>query len=165
MHQLMAGTLDTVIAEIRSIQHKARLQGVTERPVWPMIILRTPKGWTGPRVVDGKPVEDTWRAHQVPLAELAAKPEHLRLLEEWMKSYRAEELFDRGGKLIPSLAELAPKGEQQNGRESPRQRRPAAERPGDAGLSRVCRASRQAGNRECGSDQRTWKIPARRDAI
>jgi xylulose-5-phosphate/fructose-6-phosphate phosphoketolase len=115
MHQLMAGTLDTVIAQIRSIQHKARLQGVTERPVWPMIILRTPKGWTGPRVVDGKPVEGTWRAHQVPLAELATKPEHLRLLEEWMKSYRAEELFDRGGKLIPEVAELAPKGERRMG--------------------------------------------------
>ena len=115
MHQLMAGTLDTVIADIRSIQHKARLQGVRERPIWPMIILRTPKGWTGPRVVDGKPVEDTWRAHQVPLAELATKPEHLRLLEEWMKSYRAEELFDRRGKLIPELAELAPKGERRMG--------------------------------------------------
>jgi xylulose-5-phosphate/fructose-6-phosphate phosphoketolase len=115
MHQLMAGTLDTVIAEIRSIQHKARLQGVTERPLWPMIILRTPKGWTGPRVVDGKPVEDTWRAHQVPLAELATKPDHLRLLEEWMKTYRAEELFDRGGKLIPDLAELATKGERRMG--------------------------------------------------
>ncbi len=73
MHQLMAATLDTVIAEIRAIQHKARLQGVTERPHWPMIILRTPKGWTGPHVVDGKPVEDTWRAHQVPLAELATQ--------------------------------------------------------------------------------------------
>jgi xylulose-5-phosphate/fructose-6-phosphate phosphoketolase len=115
MHQLMAGTLDTVIAEIRSIQHKARLQGATERPTWPMIILRTPKGWTGPRVVDGKPVEDTWRAHQVPLAELATKPEHLRLLEEWMKSYRAEELFDHTGKLIPELAELAPKGKSRMG--------------------------------------------------
>jgi xylulose-5-phosphate/fructose-6-phosphate phosphoketolase len=115
MHQLMAGTLDTVIAEIRSIQHKARLQGATERPIWPMIILRTPKGWTGPKVVDGKPVEDTWRAHQVPLAELATKPEHLRLLEEWMKSYRAEELFDHGGKLIPELAELAPKGNRRMG--------------------------------------------------
>jgi xylulose-5-phosphate/fructose-6-phosphate phosphoketolase len=115
MHQLMAGTLDAVIAEIRTIQHKARLQGVTERPLWPMIILRTPKGWTGPRVVDGKPVEDTWRAHQVPLAELATKPDHLRLLEEWMKSYRAEELFDRGGKLIPDLAELAPKGQSRMG--------------------------------------------------
>jgi len=115
MHQLMAGTLDTVIAEIRSIQHKARLQGVTERPAWPMIILRTPKGWTGPRVVDGKPVEDTWRAHQVPLAELSTKPEHLRLLEEWMKSYRAEQLFDQNGKLIPELAELAPKGKSRMG--------------------------------------------------
>jgi len=115
MHQLMAGTLDTVIAQIRTIQHKARLQGVTERPVWPMIILRTPKGWTGPRVVDGKPVEGTWRAHQVPLAELATKPEHLRQLEEWMKSYRAEELFDHNGKLIPELAELAPKGERRMG--------------------------------------------------
>jgi xylulose-5-phosphate/fructose-6-phosphate phosphoketolase len=108
MHQLMAGTLDTVIAEIRSIQHQARLQGATERPTWPMIILRTPKGWTGPRIVDGKPVEDTWRSHQVPLAEVAAKPEHLRMLEEWMKSYRPEELFDRGGKLMPELAALAP---------------------------------------------------------
>jgi xylulose-5-phosphate/fructose-6-phosphate phosphoketolase len=115
MHQLMAGTLDTVIAEIRSIQHMARLQGVKDRPVWPMIILRTPKGWTGPRMVDGKPVEDTWRAHQVPLAELATKPEHLRQLEEWMKSYRAEELFDHDGKLIPELADLAPKGKSRMG--------------------------------------------------
>src|SRR5260221_5499545 len=111
----MAVTRDTVIPDIRSIQHKARLQGVTERPLWPMIILRTPKGWTGPRVVDGKPTEDTWRAHQVPLAELAAKPEHLRLLEEWMKSYRAEELFDHGGKLVSELAELAPKGDRRMG--------------------------------------------------
>ena len=165
MHQLMAGTLDTVIAEIRSIQHKARLQGVTERPVWPMIIMRTPKGWTGPKVVDGKPVEDTWRAHQVPLAELATKPEHLRQLEEWMKSYRPEELFDHNGKLIPELAELAPEGQAQNGRESPCQWRPAAERPGDAGFSRLRRASGQAGNIQCGSDARTREISARRDAI
>jgi xylulose-5-phosphate/fructose-6-phosphate phosphoketolase len=115
MHQLMAGTLDTVIAEIRSIQHKARLQGVKERPVWPMIIMRTPKGWTGPKVVDGKPVEDTWRAHQVPLAELASKPEHLRQLEEWMKSYRPEELFDHSGRLIPEIAGLAPAGDRRMG--------------------------------------------------
>ena len=115
MHQLMAETLDTVIAEIRAIQHRARLQGVMERPTWPMIILRTPKGWTGPRVVDGKPVEDTWRAHQVPLSELATRPEHLRMLEDWMKSYRPEELFDHGGKLIPELAELAPKGARKMG--------------------------------------------------
>jgi len=110
MHQLMAGTLDTVVAKIKSIQDKARNDGVTERPLWPMIILRTPKGWTGPRMVDGKQVEGTWRAHQVPLAELATKPDHLRALEEWMRSYLAEELFDHTGKLIPELADLAPKG-------------------------------------------------------
>ena len=84
-------------------------------PSWPMIILRTPKGWTGPKVVDGKPVEGTWRAHQVPLAEMARQPEHLRILEEWMKSYRPEELFDANGRLIPELAELAPKGDRRMG--------------------------------------------------
>jgi xylulose-5-phosphate/fructose-6-phosphate phosphoketolase len=115
MHQLMAGTLDTVVAEIRSIQEKARHEGVTERPLWPMIIMRTPKGWTGPRVVDEKPVEGTWRAHQVPLAELATKPDHLRALEDWMKSYRPEELFDHSGKLISELAELAPIGDRRMG--------------------------------------------------
>jgi xylulose-5-phosphate/fructose-6-phosphate phosphoketolase len=115
MHQLMAGTLDTVVAEIRSIQDRARREGVKERPLWPMIIMRTPKGWTGPRVVDGKPVEGTWRAHQVPLAELATKPEHLRALEEWMKSYRPEELFDEHGKFLSELAELAPIGNRRMG--------------------------------------------------
>ncbi|HWF13070.1 MAG TPA: phosphoketolase family protein [Candidatus Acidoferrales bacterium] len=115
MHQLMSGTLDTVVAEIRSIQGKARHEGVKDRPLWPMIIMRTPKGWTGPRVVDGKPVEGTWRAHQVPLAELATKPEHLRALEEWMRSYRPEELFDHDGNLIRELAELAPVGNRRMG--------------------------------------------------
>ena len=115
MHPLMAGTLDTIIAEIRSTQHKARLQGNEERPLWPMIVLRTPKGWTGPKFVDGKPVENTWRAHQVPLSELASNPEHVRQLEEWMKSYRPEELFDAGGKLIAELAEIAPKGARRMG--------------------------------------------------
>ena len=115
MHALMAETLDTVIGEIRAIQQKARLQGATDRPVWPMIILRTPKGWTGPRVVDGKPVEGTWRAHQVPLSEVASNPAHLKLLEEWMKSYRPQELFDPNGTLLPELAELAPRGERRMG--------------------------------------------------
>jgi xylulose-5-phosphate/fructose-6-phosphate phosphoketolase len=115
MHQLMAGTLDTVVAEIRSNQDRARREGVKERPLWPMIIMRTPKGWTGPRVVDGKPVEGTWRAHQVPLAELATKPEHLHALEEWMKSYRPEELFDEHGKFLSELAELAPLGDRRMG--------------------------------------------------
>jgi len=115
MHPLMAGTLDTVVAEIHAIQQRARVQGDTQEPCWPMIVLRTPKGWTGPKFVDGKPVEGTWRAHQVPLSELASKPEHLKQLEEWMKSYHAEELFGEDGKLIPELSALAPKGNRRMG--------------------------------------------------
>jgi xylulose-5-phosphate/fructose-6-phosphate phosphoketolase len=115
MHQLMAGTLDAVYDEIRGIQGNARRQGSGTYPLWPMIVLRTPKGWTGPKIVDGKPVEGTWRSHQVPLSDLAAKPERVRQLEEWMKSYRHEELFDSDGKLKPELAELAPVGSQRMG--------------------------------------------------
>jgi xylulose-5-phosphate/fructose-6-phosphate phosphoketolase len=111
MHQIMAATLDKVIEEIRHIQKAVRAKGFKQRPIWPMIILRSPKGWTGPKEVDGKPTEGSWRSHQVPLAELAEKPEHLKLLEKWMKSYKPQELFDRTGRLIPELSELAPKGE------------------------------------------------------
>lgn len=115
MHQRMAATLDTVIGEIRTIQNEARTKGTAVRPRWPMIILRTPKGWTGPKEVDGRKTEGTWRSHQVPFAELASKPEHLELLEHWMKSYRPEELFDRTGALKPELAALAPQGERRMG--------------------------------------------------
>src|ERR1039457_6008571 len=120
MHQLMAGTLDTIVKEIRPIQDAARQNNVRKGgdaslPAWPMIVLRSPKGWTGPKVVDGKPVEGTWRAHQVPVSDLQAKPEHIKILEDWMRSYRPEELFDKNGKLIPELAELAPKGERRMG--------------------------------------------------
>src|SRR6266853_962367 len=115
MHQLMAGTLDTIVNEIRSIQDHAGSRGDLDLPTWPMVILRSPKGWTGPKIVDGKPIEGTWRAHQVPVADLQSKPEHLKILEEWMKSYRPEELFDEKGKLIPELAELAPKGDRRMG--------------------------------------------------
>ncbi len=115
MHQLMAGTLDTVIEEIKGIQREARVHGFNGRPQWPMIILRSPKGWTGPKEVDGKKTEDFWRSHQVPFGELATKPQHLKLLEQWMKSYKPEELFDTNGKLIPELAELAPKGQRRMG--------------------------------------------------
>ncbi len=115
MHRLMAATLDKVVAEIRQIQSDARERGVTERPRWPMIVLKTPKGWTGPKVVDGLPVEGTYRAHQVPLSEPTEHPEHLKILESWMRSYRPEELFDEGGRLIPELRELAPKGERRMG--------------------------------------------------
>jgi xylulose-5-phosphate/fructose-6-phosphate phosphoketolase len=110
MHQLMAHTLDVVIEEIRAIQNAARKERCTGLPAWPMIILRTPKGWTGPKIVDGKPVEDTWRAHQVPVTNFVSRPDHVKILDEWLKSYRPEELFDGGGKLIPELAELAPSG-------------------------------------------------------
>src|SRR5690349_2738026 len=115
MHQLMAATLDTILDDIQTIQANARESGRTERPQWPMIVLRTPKGWTGPKFVDGKPVEGTWRSHQVPLSQLADNPEHVRLLEEWLRSYKPEELFDESGKLRDELAELAPKRERRMG--------------------------------------------------
>jgi len=111
MHQKMAATMDTVIAEISAIQRKARTYGFDTRPAWPMIILRSPKGWTGPKELDGKPVEGTFRSHQVPLGAVRARPNELRMLEEWMRSYRPEELFDDGGTFRQELAELAPKGE------------------------------------------------------
>ncbi len=115
MHQLMATVLDTVVEEIKKIQVDARTNGVTKRPQWPMIIFRTPKGWTGPKEVDGLKTEGCWRSHQVPLAEMSKKPEHVKLLEKWMKSYKHEELFDENGKLIPELAELAPEGDRRMG--------------------------------------------------
>jgi xylulose-5-phosphate/fructose-6-phosphate phosphoketolase len=110
VHQLLAKTLDEVFEEIRKIQKQAREQGFIKRPIWPMIIFKTPKGWTGPKVVDGHPVEGTWRAHQVPLSEISTNKEHLRLLEEWMKSYKPEELFDEKGSFRKELRELAPLG-------------------------------------------------------
>jgi len=110
MHQAMAETLDQVVADIRRIQADARERGVRERPIWPMIVLRSPKGWTCPREIDGKLCEGYWRSHQVPMGDMD-KPEHVGILERWMRSYRPEELFDAAGKLEPELAELAPKGE------------------------------------------------------
>jgi xylulose-5-phosphate/fructose-6-phosphate phosphoketolase len=115
MHQLMAATLDKATAEIRRIQADARTSGFKERPRWPMIVLRSPKGWTGPKEVDGKPTEGSWRSHQVPFSEMAEKPGHVKLLEQWMKSYKSEELFDKNGTLMAELAELPPKGERRMG--------------------------------------------------
>ena len=115
VHELLATTLDTIVNEIKKIQKEARTNGFTKRPQWPMIILNTPKGWTGPKIVDGLKVEGTWRSHQVPLAELATKPEHVQLLEQWMKSYKPEELFDESGRLNAELAELAPQGKRRMG--------------------------------------------------
>ncbi|MBC8109052.1 MAG: phosphoketolase family protein, partial [Anaerolineae bacterium] len=110
MHQLMAGTLDEIVDEIREIQSNAREDKSAERPRWPMIVLRSPKGWTGPKVVDGKPAEGSWRSHQVPFSEMVNNPGHVKLLEKWLKSYKPEELFDENGTLIEELRELPPKG-------------------------------------------------------
>src|SRR3954470_5933975 len=115
MHRLMAQTLDAVVAEIHTLQRDARQTGFRSRPHWPMIVLRSPKGWTGPIAVDGKAVEGTFRSHQVPLAELATKPGHLEILERWLRSYRSQELFDANGRLRAELAELSPKGNRRMG--------------------------------------------------
>jgi len=110
MHQKAAEIFDRIFNRIGEIQKAAREGKSTERPAWPMLIMRTPKGWTGPKEVDGKPVENTWRAHQVPFSELREKPDHIRLLEDWMRSYKPEELFDKSGALRAELADIAPKG-------------------------------------------------------
>jgi xylulose-5-phosphate/fructose-6-phosphate phosphoketolase len=115
MHRLMAATMDQVVEDIRTIQQNARSGQDTSRPRWPMIVLRSPKGWTGPKMVDGLKVEGTFRAHQVPLLVDAAHPEHVAQLESWMRSYKAEELFDGNGRLVPELAALAPKGDRRMG--------------------------------------------------
>jgi xylulose-5-phosphate/fructose-6-phosphate phosphoketolase len=115
MHQRMAATLEEVVEEIRGIQRAAREGGSTERVRWPMIVLITPKGWTGPKEVDGKVTEGSHRSHQVPLSGLASHPEHLAHLERWLRSYRPEELFDEHGAPVRELAELAPRGERRMG--------------------------------------------------
>jgi xylulose-5-phosphate/fructose-6-phosphate phosphoketolase len=110
VHAQLAATLDEVLDDIAAIQAAARHGGATTRPAWPMIVLRPPKGWTGPKEVDGLPVEGAFRAHQVPVAQTRTNPEHRAVLERWMRSYRPEELFDATGTLIPELAALAPRG-------------------------------------------------------
>ncbi len=110
VHRAMAAALDTALDEIGAIQAEARTTGTTTRPSWPMIVLRTPKGWTGPKIVDGVQVEGTFRSHQVPVSNARGDDEHRRILEDWLRSYRPDELFDEGGRLVPELAELAPDG-------------------------------------------------------
>ena len=115
MHQAMAATLDDCVQRIRSIQREARDSGIATRPRWPMIVLRTPKGWTSPAEVDGHKLEGFWRAHQVPIADVRKNPAHLNLLEDWLRSYKPEELFDANGTLIPEIRELAPAGTRRMG--------------------------------------------------
>jgi xylulose-5-phosphate/fructose-6-phosphate phosphoketolase len=110
-HRRFAAVLDDALDRIAEIQQRVRADGVAERPAWPMIVLRSPKGWTGPAKVDGLPVEGTWRSHQVPVTDVRSNPDHLRLLEDWMRSYGPEELFDDSGRLVPELAALAPEGD------------------------------------------------------
>jgi xylulose-5-phosphate/fructose-6-phosphate phosphoketolase len=110
MHQAVAATLEHCVEKIRSIQQEARRTNVATRPRWPMIILRSPKGWTAPAEIDGHKVEGSWRAHQVPMIDMASNPAHLKILEEWLKSYHAEQLFDEAGRLLPELKALAPTG-------------------------------------------------------
>lgn len=114
MHQLMAGVMDTAVARIREIQQEARTKGFTKRPCWPVIVLRSPKGWTCPKEIDGKLCEGYWRSHQVPMGDMD-KPGHVKILEQWLKSYRPEELFDTSGRLKQEFAELAPRGERRMG--------------------------------------------------
>jgi xylulose-5-phosphate/fructose-6-phosphate phosphoketolase len=115
MHERMAATCDAIMDEIAAIQHKARNGGEVSRPRWPVLVLRTPKGWTGPHEVDGKRVEGSWRSHQVPLSSLASEPAHLRMLEEWMRSYRPEALFTETGEPRPDIVALAPEGDRRMG--------------------------------------------------
>ena len=115
VHRQLADTLDLVLDEIQAIQSRSRQAGFESRPAWPMIILRTPKGWTGPKEVDGVPVEGTWRAHQVPLPGVRESADHLRALEEWMRSYRPEDLFDEHGRPVESITALAPRGQRRMG--------------------------------------------------
>src|SRR5262249_32635706 len=110
MHQAMAATVEQCISEIRGYQREARTSGIAKRPRWPMIVLRSPKGWTAPAEIGGHRLEGFWRAHQVPMASVKKNPEHLKILESWMRAQKPEELFDASGKLIPELKELAPTG-------------------------------------------------------
>ena len=163
MHQLMAATLDAIVDDIHDIQRRYRGNGGSGVPAWPMIVMRTPKGWTGPKTVDGKPVENTWRSHQVPLSELASHPDHLRQLEEWMKSYRPEELFDRRGGADSGAGRAGAEREPAHERESPCQRRFVAERSGHAGFPPIWRRRAEARNRRGRNHPHAWRFSARCD--
>ena len=163
MHALMARTMDSVVAEIRRIQESARAERAPARPQWPMIVLRTPKGWTCPKEIDGKQVEGSWRSHQVPMGEMHEKPAHVALLEKWMKSYRPEELFDERGRLVPELAALAPAGTRRMGANPHANGGLLLRDLRAARLPRV-RGGRARARRDRGrGDARHGPLPARRD--
>ena len=164
MHQQMASTLEHCIVEIRAIQEEARRSRVPRRPRWPMIILRTPKGWTAPKEVDGHRVEGSWRAHQVPITDVLSNPAHLKLLEQWMLSYRPHDLFDSKGQLIPELRALAPDGDRRisaNPHSNGGLLATAATHPGISRLPGRSPTRRAIGGRE---HVRAGAVSARRDA-
>ena len=156
MHELMAATLETVIGEIRNIQADARKNGFSKRPIWPMIVMRTPKGWTCPKEIDGKREEGYWRSHQVPMSAMRGHPEHVRILETWMKSYRPEELFDENGPAQERTRRACAGGDASDERQSARQRRSALARPEASKLPRLCGRGAVARLGERGSDARSW---------
>ena len=168
MHQEAAAVFDTMLDRIAAIQKAARegggKTGKVDRPAWPMLIMRTPKGWTGPKFVDGKPVENTWRAHQVPFSELREKPDHLRLLEDWMHSYKPEELFDEKGAFRAELAEIAPKGRRRMGMNAHANGGTAAGAAPHAELPRICSAARGTRPEGCRIHARAWPFASCRDA-
>ena len=161
MHQLMAATLEEAIEDIRQIQKNARSKDTAIRPRWPMIVLRSPKGWTGPKEVDGLPVEGTFRAHQVPLLVDAEHPEHVQQLESWMKSYKAEELFDRKRPADTGIGRAGAEGRPADGRQPARQRRHSAARPEDARLPRPRRERAVARRRRRSGYAGAGQVPAR----
>ena len=162
MHEAMAATLDAIVEEIQAIQGRARAGGPATRPRWPALILVTPKGWTGPKEVDGKKAEGSWRSHQVPLAGLANHPDHLRQLETWMRSYRPEELFDAAGRLRPELAELAPTGDRRMGANPHANGGLLLRGSPDAGVSSLCGGRSQARGGGRGEHTASRSVPARR---
>ena len=158
VHERFAAALDEALDEIAEIKQR----GDGARPRWPMIVLRTPKGWTGPKEVDGLPVENTWRSHQVPIAEARDNDEHRRLLEEWMRSYRPEELFDDNGAPVAELLELAPRDERRMSANPSANGGIAAPRPAAAGLPRLRRRRARAGQDAQRGDPGTGRLPPRR---
>ena len=163
MHELMAATLETVINDIRRIQDRARSDGFTKRPTWPMIVMRTPKGWTCPKEIDGKRVEGFWRAHQVPMGEMHENPAHVRLLETWMKTYRPEELFDDTGRLRPELAALPPSGTRRMSANPHANGGVLLRELEAAGLPRLCGRRPFARRRDGRGDAGHGNVSARRD--
>jgi xylulose-5-phosphate/fructose-6-phosphate phosphoketolase len=164
MHQQMAATLEQCIGEIRAIQQRARESNDASRPRWPMIVLRSPKGWTGPKEVDGHKVEGSWRAHQVPVLDPVTNGKSLKLVESWLRSYEPETLFDEAGRLVKELRELAPQGRAPHQRQSACKRRLALQDARHAAVSRLRGGGQKAGRLVHVADRGARQVPARRDA-